>query len=160
MADIKKLQAYARSLRETGTLSEPEIRRSVDQLEARLDRESEAERPPVGLTKREMNNLNFERAHEGKTPFTAADDEEDRPDLHRDLSRQTIDSLNFERAMKGEAPLSANEIARESIRRATAGNADLPDYAPKGMHPARFAQENLRRACKGEAPLLPHEDEE
>lgn len=165
MADIAKLQTYARKLRSAG-MSEPEIRRSVDQLEAQLETEaeSEVERAPKGTTPRELAALNLERAIEGKPSVLPSEDDGsgERPDRHRDLSPKAIASMNFERALNGLAPLTADEIARESIRRANPVNhgeqGELAERAPKGMHPKKLAQENLRRACGGEPPLLPHDD--
>lgn len=157
--DIKKLQDYGKKLR-AADMPEPEIRRAVDQYERELESEAQAERAPEGLTAQQVAGLNLERASQGLDPLLPSDDNRTLPDQKRALSSQQIAQINLARAHDGLRPLTAEEIAHEQVKRAVYPGAIEGERAPKGLHPTRLAQENLKRACRGEPALLPYEDNE
>jgi hypothetical protein len=162
MAEIKKLQTYARDLRAVN-VPEPEIRRLVDQYEAKLDREAADEaaanaRAPEGLSPQRYAGDEIERASTGRPALQG----EARVDHRHFLTADQIARINFERACDGKDPITANEIAAENIRRSMVDGADepeaepAPEYAPRGMHPTALVRANFDRSCKGLPDLLPH----
>lgn len=146
---------HAKKLRSLG-LPESEIRASVDALELKLNEEEQAateDRYPEHATSRERAAMELDRASQGLPPLQG-----DQVARGKGLTKSEIDSINFTRAHNGQDPMTADEIRRESIRRADPRFAEQEaqrfEYAPKGMHPKVMAQENLRRACAGEPELI------
>src|SRR5690349_14328424 len=112
---LEQCQEHGRKLRALG-LPESEIRASVDALEVQLLEEEQAEaedRYPEHATSRERAAIELDRASLGLPPLQG-----DHTERGKGLSKSEIDSINFARAHNGQDPMTADEIRRESIRRA------------------------------------------